>query len=870
MSLIRCSRTAAAVARLAEQDAKAMERLWLREYEAAKSSGLGLGAAENQASQAVRNSMIALAAHMRFVAQLQKEAMDRIDADASRFRAQLGAPGPGGKVDIGEYAIRLVNDVHFRSQALFQLDMKELSALLHEFRRTTLSGKRQNRARMDLVVREIFGEDTGDATAKAFAQSWNALARRKIEQFNSAGGNVALRDDWHMPQQHNALAVTNAGLHEWKNYIRGRLDMAAMTNPRTGKAFTASEFEDFLDEAFVSISWQTAQREASMQGQYGTAGWRRHADPRFFVFKDAASWLEYSAKYGSGRNPFETMMGYLRSINHDLAGMQMLGPHANGTMRWLAGSGENVGGRILEEAIKADQGKPSLFAPVDDTGRRLSGKARQQYAKDKAVGAQRAWDYFTGEARRPFHDGWATVEGDINNLLYANMLPFTPFLVGGDIMNQAATRAFRGMGRLGMLRDFVDAIRLSRDPATLSELLVEVDAGLSVMLSEARDQASVLGHAPSQWVTDRTMTFTGLKPMTMGLRAMWNLGVLHEITRHANGPFNKIKPEFRAMLEQYGIDEHAWEYVRNAPRRTRRGVSVITPGDIQQTNLFSLGVQVRPGLSQGEEVAARIMQMIKQEGEYAVISGTPRSARILPYRPGSISGTILGSVAKLKTYSISHLQHHGVRAAEIFWRNGAGVRGMTQGSLYYMGSLIVPSVLLVAMGTIAAETLKGKEPPDVTDPAFWNSVVWKTLSLGFYQDYLRSVTDPDASKLQTSGNVAGPTMGAIADLAQLGGDFWTEGNTMMRGGEDTTHTGRQAIRTARRFVPRHWATDVATERLIWDNLQRWADPEADEDFQRRARRVEQGMWWEPGNNLPNSAPDMSTLDLTDQDSDYVQ
>lgn len=862
MAIIKCTRTAAAVGRLHPQDRKAMERLWAREYAAAAAAGGGTPhgnlSAERTANRAVLNAMIALAQHRKVVARLQQEAIDRIDADAARFRNRKGT------VDIGEYGLQLINRVHFRAQALFKLDLAEIGSMLHEFRKKPISGMRHNRARMDLVVREIFGENTGDATAKALADAWRRLSARKIDQFNQAGGNVSLRTDWHLPQVHDAIAIAKAGVDEWKNYIRGRLDMSQMTNPRTGTNFTAAEFEEFLDEAFVSIKYQSSMEEPTMEGTYGTATWRRHADPRFFVFKDAASWMEYSNKFGAGANPFEVMTGYLRSINHDLAAMQMLGPHSNGTIRYLAGSAENVGGRILYEAQLAEKGEPSLFAPVNDAGLAFKGDGRVQYARDKAIGTQRAWSYFTGEARRPFNKGWALAEGTISNLLYGKMLAFTPFLVGGDIVNQAATRAFRSLSVRGMMRDLVNAVKLSTDRQTLAELGVEIDAGLSVMMSEARDHAAVLGHPVSQYVTDRTLTYTGLKPMTMGLRAMWTMGVLHEMTRHANTAFDKLPRAFRDMLERYEIDADAWAVIQAAPRTNRRGVAVIGPTDISGVSLLTSNVRARPGLSIGEEVAARVMTMIQEEGEAATVSGTPRSARILPYKPGSISGTFTGSLAKLKTYSISHFQHHAFRAAEIFWRNGGGLRGFPPAAGYYMAGLILPSMVLVGLGTVISTVLQGKEAPDVSDPEFVNTVFWKTVSLGFYQDFIRGMTDAD-TPVQAGAQLGGPTVSALTDITTLGAYSAADLSAAISGGEDETQTGRQALRTIKNFVPRHWATDAAMERLVWDNMQRMVDPEADADFARRARRVEQGYWWGPGDGMNIGEPDLSTTDIEDRD-----
>lgn len=862
MAVIRCAKTAAAVGRLNKQDRLAMERLWAREFAAAQAAGSAYGAAEQQANRAVHQAMVGLARHLRFVAQLQKEAMDRLLTDAARFRNRKG------QTDIGEWALQLVNRVHFRAQALFQIDMAEISALLHEFRKRPFTGLRHNRARMDLMVREIFGEDTGDATAKTFAQAWIGLSRRKIAQFNDAGGNVALRDDWHLPQVHDALAIARVGKEEWKNYIRPRLDMAAMTNPLTGRPFTAAELEDMLDDAFVSIKSHADMNEPTMAGDYGTATWRKHSDPRFLVFKDAQSWLEYSKKFGAGSNPFEVMTGYLRSINHDLAAMQLLGPHAQGTMRWIAGDREEPGGLIRYHAQLAEDGQPSLFAPSDDLGNAFKNDGRMQYMRDKAIGTQRAWSYFTGHARRPFNQGWAIAEGTVTNILYSQMLAFTPALIGGDIANQAATRAFRSVSVAGMLRDMVEAFRLSTDRETLSELAIEIDTGLSVMMAEARDHASVMGYPASAWVADRALTFTGLKPGTMGLRAMWTLGVLHDVTRHMGTAFDDLPPGFRDMLLRYEIDRSAWEIIQLAPVRQHRGVRVVTPADISSVNVFSVGVEARPGLSVGEEVAVRLLTLIKEEGEAATVTGTPRSARIMPYKPGSISGFFMGSLARLKTYSISHFQHHMFRAAEIFHRNGGGIVGLSHAAGYYVAGLLVPAMVMVAAGEIISEILKGRNPPDVTDPEFVSRVYWKTVSLGFYQDFIRGFTDAD-TPLQAGAQLGGPTVAAMMDVATLGAYSAADLNALLTGGEDDTRTGRQAVRTARNFIPRHWALDVAMERLIWDNMQRMVDPEADADFARRARRIDQGYWWEPGDAEPGSI-DWSTLDLEDRDGDYIQ
>lgn len=865
MSVIRCVRRAAAAGRLSDQDRKRLEAIYATAYNDAR--GGAHGEAERQANEAFDRTLTILAQERRRAATLQAEAEQRILADAARFKNRKG------EADIGEFGQRLINRVHFDAQALFRIDMAELSALAHEFGRTILSGKRINPARAVLMLREVFGEDTGDETARTLAQAWRALSRRKIDQFNGAGGNVAVREDWHVPQRHDGAAVAKAGFDEWRAVIADSVAPERMINPNTGLAFRPHEFEEALRDVFETIVWHGMGDDAEV-GRPGAAFWRRRNDARFFVFRDADAWLRYHKRFGGDQHIFEVMAGYLRSINHDIAAMQRLGPNPRRAVEWLAGTEGAEGGLIMQHARDADAGRSALFPRSNDLGKTFkTAREREQYARNKAMAVSRAWRHFTGEARRPVHAGWAEAEGNLNNIIYANALAFTPTLAGADLVNQAATRAFNSVSVRGMMRDLVDALRLSRDRKELAEMGVEIDTGLSAMLSEARDSAVMHGGTTSRYIVDRAFTFSALKPMTMGFRAMWTMGVLHDVARHHATPYERLPQNFRAMLARYDIDAAAWEFIQATPLYQNNGLRMVRPKDIAQTDIFALtgraaieeSVVARPGLTRGEEVALRLMSLIQEEGEGATISGTPRSARIFPFRPGSITGTFIGSLSRLKTYTLSHWQHHAYRAAEIFWREGGGIRGMGGAARYYGLSLIVPSMFLVGVGTVLAEMAQGKDPPDVSDWRFWDRVFWRTVSLGFFQDVFQGVFEPE-SRLNSAARFTGPTLQRLTSLMSWTGDVFKEGAAAVGLIEDDTNLGRSTIRTARQFVPRAWATDLAVDRLAWDNLQRMVDPEADADFARRAARAEQGMWAPPG-QAPFRWPDLSTLDLTNQDQD---
>ena len=68
-----------------------------------------------------------------------------------------------------------------------------------------------HRADLTNMVREAFGEDSGDKAAKALAQAWGETAEHLRQQFNAAGGSIGKMGGWGLPQSHDSRAVRRAG-----------------------------------------------------------------------------------------------------------------------------------------------------------------------------------------------------------------------------------------------------------------------------------------------------------------------------------------------------------------------------------------------------------------------------------------------------------------------------------------------------------------------------------------------------------------------------------------------------------------------------------------------------------------------------------
>src|SRR3546814_6481990 len=65
------------------------------------------------------------------------------------------------------------------------------------------------------LVRELHGQDSGNATAKAGAKVYHEVAESLRKRFNAAGGDVGRLEDWGMPHHHSQLRVAKAGKEAW-------------------------------------------------------------------------------------------------------------------------------------------------------------------------------------------------------------------------------------------------------------------------------------------------------------------------------------------------------------------------------------------------------------------------------------------------------------------------------------------------------------------------------------------------------------------------------------------------------------------------------------------------------------------------------
>lgn len=223
------------------------------------------------------------------------------------------------------------------------------------------------------LLKEIYGEDTGNAAAKKVAKIWGDITTRARQEMNDNGFDIGLRDDWHLPYVDDADMIRAAGREDWLNTlppaerlqarVAGRMppgdwarrkwvddiyntqDRTQFVNP-DGTPMNDVEYREALEYIFESKATDGAQKLEP--GAFtGTGGIKnRGSQSRVLAFKDADSHFNYMEKY-TQQPVVGVMMGHLQSASRDLGVVKAFGPDAATNFRLIAD-------RVYQKSVSID------------------------------------------------------------------------------------------------------------------------------------------------------------------------------------------------------------------------------------------------------------------------------------------------------------------------------------------------------------------------------------------------------------------------------------------------------------------------------------------------------------------------------------
>lgn len=794
------------------QRAKRMSDLF-EQLEDSYRQSMGPEAAAAEASEQTLRQMADASALKRRQTLLQAAAQRRARDDVGKYRGSSPYAAIRAMMDrdlqapYGDVVTRAEN-IEFQAQA-------EISEFIQTHRRNFL-GTASNRAGLRDVIQELHGHGSGNPRAKTFADALAHTLDSLRLRFNAAGGNIGKLRGWGITHRHDAIKVRRAGYPQWREDLRERLDTAAMRDPDTGLRMSPTRLEEVLRGSYEAIRTNGLSGEPldPFMSQPKLANARAYH--RVFVFKDGDAWLEYQAKYGSG-DAFTTVMAHIRGMSHDIASLERFGPNPDATIKFLLDS---------VDRMEAQSDKIAPGAVTGSSGGRAS--------------TERLWAYLKGETSVPvFAEGWLerpsyyAIKGiaGTRDLLTSALLGSAPISAISDVNTQLMTRRLNGLPQTKVLWSYLKQL----NPASSADRKLAIRLGLGMrdashsLLGLSRYYGETHGPQLTQVIADDVLRLAGLNKWTEAGQRAFGLDFLGTLGDLRGQAFDGLPDAIKATMTRYGIGVTEWNAIRKAEPERRGNAAFVNARNIPD-----------------RRIADQLQEMVLAETARAVQENTA-SARALMQggtRPGTLTGESLRNSFQFKGFAVSMLMSQ----AQVIRELGPYRAGV------YGAQLFIGMSLFGAAAIQLREIAKGRDPRPMDDPEFWADAALQGGGLGIFGDIVGSFKSDRIDSL--AGFALGPFYGLVKDTRSAVSGMFDNEET-----GEPSNPARQSVRMLKRYAPgaNLWYLRAAYERMILDRLSEAYDPEYGESrarVEQWAAENGQGMWWEPGEDMPTRAPDL--------------
>ncbi|ENX36331.1 hypothetical protein F889_00493 [Acinetobacter colistiniresistens] len=391
------------------------------------------------------------------------------------------------------------------------------------------------------VAREMFKENTGDATARNIATKMQDVFENMRTRFNRSGGDIGKLDDWGLPQTHSAEKLLVAGKQAWVDFAMERINRDKYVN-EDGSLYSDSQIRELLDYSFQSIATNGANKlEVGRQNTGGGSSkvTNKHSEGRVLHFKDADSWLDYQAEFGG--MPFVDLIeAHVVGMSKDIALVENLGSNPKNAMRIL-----------MDSARKLESEQGTTPKETDKTLNR----------------AQAMFDEFMG-ANRPESEVIANIGLGYRSLNVASMLGGTTLSSVTDQAMTAKTASVHGIAYRKIFGELITnlnpANKADRELAhslglATQEMLGSVarwsDDGLTAVHGKAAKFATV-----SNSIATTVLRASGLNALTAANKIAFSKMLMDKYGRMTRDKdWAHLDPNDRMLLEGGGIGERDWQ-----------------------------------------------------------------------------------------------------------------------------------------------------------------------------------------------------------------------------------------------------------------------------------------------------------------------
>lgn len=777
-------------------------------------SGLPKAAAEAAAAADIAIATRRAATSRRHTVLAQLTTMRRNQAEMDN------AADPGGRM------VQIVEDIRFERDGLVRQTNGQIGAFLTQHSKS-LIGRPRQRARLKNVVRALHGEKIDDPRAEGFAKAIQGEQSRMRKLFNAHGGDIGEIADFGMPHSHNTLKIREAGYDRWRNAIYDNLAWDRIEDTSTGRPFAeaggrpdpaaADRFLRRIHERITTRGWSDRAPSMAVSGKSLA---NRRAEPRVMHFQNADAWMAYNDAFGDA-NPFDAVIGHLHGMARDVALMRVLGPN------------HRLG---LEHMKQVAQQKAAVA---------LDNKAENRVTK-KSVLASTMLSHLDGSGSAPADHAWAAFFAGTRNLLTAAQLGSAALSSVTDFWTMRMAAGSVGMNKSGL---FSRSIGLMASNST-RETALAMGYVADTLADAGNASARMLGDVWSPELTSNVANFvlraSGLSFLTDINRMAFQMEFSAFLAQNRALKFDDLPVELRGTMERSQITADDWDKLRgeSVVFTAKNGAEFISPR-------HWLEAQTTLSRAEAEGLSIRVQSMFEREMEFAVpsVSLEGRSAVVGEAPPGTISGDLIRSVAMYKNFSVSLTLNQ-------YRRTAAKPTGLSRAT--YIASLIGGLTVLGGVAVQLKEISKGRDPRPMDDPKFWGAAFFQGGGLGILGDFISSETSRSGGGLAET--IGGPVVGVAGDVIRAG----ASNAARVADGKDPL-LGRDVANLARRYTPGTslWYSRLAMDRLVWDQLQDFLDPEAQKQWRRQIKRTrrerQNDFFWKPGRVSPRRMPDFANI-----------
>lgn len=667
------------------------------------------------------------------------------------------------------------------------------------------------------IVRELFGEDTGNKLARDAARNWLQTMEPMRAQYRDVGGVLHTLEDWRFPQGHDQTKVFEAGAEQWIADIMPGLDRTRYVDEATGRQMNDVQLRALLEAAHETIASGGANKKTPGEQRGSGSVATRLDQHRVLHFRDAEGYLAYQEKYGN-RDLYSTMLGHVRRMSRSIALMEQFGPDADRTFRW-----------------------------ANDTAHVAASKTKPD-AEHVAKHLEESYRFVAGASNGIASPRVAKAFDDVKNVMSSAKLGSA---VVSSIPDLATMQMTASYNRLPLARFWKNVLGQLNPAAAEDRRFIErAGIGLEDMITElTRFGGDQFGPGWSSRLASANLKISGMGAWTSGLRRAFGSTMMHTMAslaeRHAT--IGAMHESDARILQSKGVTEDHFKVWKAAtPSETKYG-RLLTADSIYQAKGFTEG--------QKREAAQALLSVVLSESHMAVIEPGARERMLMDSgRPrGELRGEIVRSFWQFKSYPFAMIRKHIVERGL-----GADTLG---GKITYLAPLMLATTALGALAMEVDDMLRGKDPRPLYGAdgkavfRNWVGAFVKGGSLGMYGDFLASTADPSGRDFFSAA--AGPLAGLVNDAGKL-----TLGNAVQALAGKETHFGGEFVRFARGITPgaNLWWAKAVTDHAIFNQAIDSLQPGYLARVESRARReFGQSYYWRPQDTTPERGPNLGNL-----------